>query len=114
MSVGLLADLLIQLVDRFLQARIQGQQGSPSSAGMWSERQRLERVLAGLAPQRVAQPQTVIEGHGLQGVLYSGSHAYPLLTVPQQAPQISLLGGRHPDGWEAVFRQQLQQQLRIP
>jgi hypothetical protein len=50
MFLDLLADPPIQLVDGFLQARIQSQQGGPSLAGMRSQRQRPQCVLARLAP----------------------------------------------------------------
>ena len=50
MLLDLLADLLIQLVDGFLQAGIQRHQCFPSLAGVRSQRQRPEFVLARLAP----------------------------------------------------------------
>jgi hypothetical protein len=81
---------------------------------MKSQRQRLECLLANSAPQRVAQPQAAIQRHGLQRVLDSGSQAHPLMTVPQQRAQISLLGGGHPDRWKTILCQQLQKQARIP
>jgi hypothetical protein len=57
---------------------------------------------------------SVVKCHRLQRVLDSGSQAHPLMTVPQQSAQISLLGGGHPDRWETILCQQLQKQARIP
>src|SRR5260370_33894313 len=110
----LFADFLVEFIDRSLQVRVQDQQRSSSLAGMSSQRQRSECLLANSAPQRVAQPQAAIQRHGLQRVLDSGSQAHPLLAVPQQRAQISLLGGGHPDRWKTILCQQLQSQARIP
>ena len=78
------------------------------------ERQRLERPLACLVPQRFAPPQTVTESHGLQRVLHARTHSHALMAVPHQRAQISLFSRRDPDRGEAIFRQQLQQQTCIP
>jgi hypothetical protein len=88
----LFADSLVEFIDRSLQVRVQDQQRSSSLAGMRSQRQRSECLLANSAPERVAQPQAAIQRHGLRRVLDSGSQAHPLMTVPQQHAQISLLG----------------------
>ena len=73
MSPDLFADFLVESIDRSLQVRVQDRQRSSSLAGMRSQRQRSECLLANSAPQRVAQPQAAIQRHGLQRVLDSGS-----------------------------------------
>jgi hypothetical protein len=56
----------------------------------------------------------MIESDRLQRALHSRPHLDPLMTVPQQAAQISLLAARHPDGGETILHQQLQRQPGIP
>ena len=51
---------LIQLVDGFLQARVQRLQCRSPLAGMRSQRQCPQCLLARLAPQRVPSPETAI------------------------------------------------------
>jgi hypothetical protein len=56
-----------------------------------------------------------LEGDGLQGMLQSRSHLYPLVSVAQQGSQIPLLGRRHPNlGKPVLHDQQIQHQAGIP
>lgn len=78
---GLLLDSLVQFLDLGLELHVQRLQLGPSMRGMWRQRQRRDRVLACLAPQGGAPSSTVRQGNGLQRILDSRPHAYPLMTV---------------------------------
>jgi hypothetical protein len=44
---------------------------------------------------------------------HSRAHLHQSMPMPQQLPQITILGVRYPDPRKAIFQQQLQNQLRI-
>jgi hypothetical protein len=81
--------------------------------GVRRQRQRGERGLAVVTPQGGPAPQSLTQGHRLQGVLHPCAHPHPLVPVQQERPQIPHLGRGHPDRREAFFHQQLQQQMRV-
>jgi hypothetical protein len=51
----------------------------------------------------------VRERQPLQRVLYARPHPHPLIAMEQQGADVSELGGGHPDRWEAILGEKLEQ-----
>ena len=69
-----------------------------------------------VSPEVIECPLCSGEGerHGLQLVHDPRARLHHAVPVPQQLPQITIFPARYPDLREAIFQQQLQNQLRIP
>jgi hypothetical protein len=70
-------------------------------------------VQGGPCAQKLLTAQAFVERHGLQLVHDPRARLHHAVPVPQQLPQIPVLPARYPDLREAIFQQQLQNQLRI-
>ena len=49
----------------------------------------------------------------MQLIHHSRAHLHQAMPMPQQLPQIAILGVRHPDARKAILQHQLQYELRI-
>jgi hypothetical protein len=67
--LNLFFDLLVQLLDPFLQLHVQAKQFCPSLTGVRRQSQALQRRVSRLTPQPAALSQAVIECDGLQCML---------------------------------------------
>jgi hypothetical protein len=65
------------------------------------------------SPRACFKAARSIERHHVQLVHDARAHLHQPVAMPQQLPQITILRIRYPDSREAIFQQQLQQQLRV-
>src|SRR5207248_6884932 len=108
-----LLDPLVESIDVLLQVLIQGLELAAAIGGVRWQRQRREQYLALSIPQCVATPHAVGQHDRVERVLHARPHADPLMAVQEKCSEVSKLSRRHPDRWEPILRQQLEQKRRI-
>src|SRR3989449_10224039 len=110
---GARGQLLVDGCDLRLQCRQQNLRLLPLGGISAAQGQSREALLPSHGEQPEAQPQLVIEGHGLQAVLHHGAHAHQPVAIAQQRQGV-LAGRSGPvhDG-KLLAPQQVQQQLGV-
>src|SRR2546426_8857700 len=110
---GARGQLLVDGCDLRLQCRQQNLRLLPLCGISAAQGQSREALLPSHGEQPEAQPQLVIEGHGLQAVLHHGAHAHQPVAIAQQRQGV-LAGRSGPvhDG-KLLAPQQVQQQLGV-
>src|SRR5947209_2678907 len=110
---GARGQLLVDGCDLRLQCRQQNLRLLPLGGISAAQGQSREALLPLRGEQPEAQPQLVIEGHGLQAVLHHGAHAHQPVAIAQQRQGV-LAGRSGPvhDG-KLLAPQQVQQQLGV-